>query len=319
MCYNCLMVLDFKQIFDYSIGAAGGNITPDGLEFLRFDDSALQDFGAVKNYACFGSGVGLSFRTNAQKITLQFCFKSLICTDFCRPNIDIMVDGKYATSPDILPQKNLLQTVEILGDGEYHDYKILLPYQCRTLVKSFEISDGEILPVAPQKKTLLVLADSLWQGFYTSSPRFSPAVILAELLGANLYNLSVGGSGFCDGFFTQQKIEPDYVLVSLGTNDITSNPQVSPADFFKKLKGVYPNSKVIAVTPFKRYDITSDSAEIDRQISAAAAQYDGILLIDGKEVELSQKELLDGVHFNNAAAQKVARFVFEKTREFFNL
>ena len=229
------------------------------------------------------------------------------------------MDRKYATSPDVLPQKNLLQTVEITGNGEYHDYKILLPYQCRTVIKSFEITEGEILPAAPQKKTLLVLADSLWQGFYTSSPRFSPAVILADILGANLYNLSVGGSGFCDGFLSKQNTEPDYILVSLGTNDITSKPQVVPADFFAKLKSIYPMAKIIAVTPFRRYDITSDSAEITAQIKAAAAQYDDILLIDGKEVELSREELVDGVHFNNAAAQKTARFVFAKTQEFFNL
>lgn len=312
------MILNFKQLSEYGIGAAGSIISPDGLEFLRFDRLAAESFGVIKNYAYFGSGTGIEFRTNARKITLQFCFKSLICTDFCRPAIDIFEDGKYKKSPAVLPQKNLLQTVEIDGNGVYHDFRILLPYQCRSVIKSFEIEDGEISPVKPARKTLLVLADSLWQGFYTSSPRFSPAQILAELLDANLYNLCVGGSGFCEGFLVKQKAFPDYILVSLGTNDITSKPQVSPGDFFTKLKGVYPHSKIIAITPFKRYDITQNSDLIAAQIKAAAARLEDILIIDGKQVEISRKQLLDGVHFNDTAAQSVARFVFEKTQEFFN-
>lgn len=203
----------------------------------------------------FTAGIRLELKTNSPFIS--FDYRAEKGTNLCeRSNsVDIWVNGVLFSILHL--EKSKGSVCVDLPKGEKLVW-VYLPTDCKFAIKNF-IIDGSYKSIKDKGQRVLVIGDSITQGY---GPMFSSGSYFNELqrlTGYNMLNQGIGGYRcepqdlmYVEGF------EPDKIITFLGTNWYDAPDQYdyekATIDFYKRLTELYPNKQILAISPIWRGD-----------------------------------------------------------------
>lgn len=301
--------------------------------------------GVFKAMAQATSGVRVSFRTDATEVALLIRLaqeprptqKQLAAqhdeTRAAHDGITIEVDGHKR--PCFMPrplaygisgidaqgaalvsfsveenQADECVMVPLPGFGVMHEVSIWLP-ALRSAEVSYLWLDSQLIEPVEQEDTLLVLGDSIAQGFIADDPAQSWPALLTEALDADLLNQSIYGQvfqqGFCNGLSSH--VAPSRVMVALGTNyrfeacaALRTKAEIDTS--IAEIAHEWPDVPIDIITPIAFDEKVSPIArkscyrEVSHFIQAAAARHENVSVYDGtKLVDVTPQHICpDGDH-----------------------
>lgn len=118
--------------------------------------------------------------------------------------------------PDSAPADGIMQ---LPGMGETHHVRVWLPCLRGCTLRSV-VGNGTHIDPVPQRKALLVLGDSLAQGFTVGDPALAWPSALATGLGLDVVNQGIGGQVFQPGTLSglAGTVDVARIVVELGAN-----------------------------------------------------------------------------------------------------
>ena len=200
--------------------------------------------GLFRQMARCTAGITLDFQTDSTEIALEVLLdveptgtKSVL--DPIREEGDDPLDGVSATvdgrhlacvMPDTREaivrfelddpnQAPLPGLVMLPGFGDMHHVRVWLPALRGCAVRSVW-GNGTAIEATQPREQLLVIGDSIAQGFVTGDPALTWPSLLSEQLGLDLVNQGLGGQIFQPGtlFGLASLVNPSVVVVALGEN-----------------------------------------------------------------------------------------------------
>ena len=212
--------------------------------------------------------------------------------------------------------------------GKTRRVRIWLP--CLTGCKLGRIyGDGSYIDLAPANKALLVLGDSIAQGFTALDPALTWPALLADDLGLTLVNQGVGGQVFQPGSVADVAHAADVaaLVVEFGANYRFEPCRADSVErdanaYLREVSRAFPATPTLVVTPLFHtedvYPTHRDScfADVARIIASAAAPHAQMRVVDGDGILPTNPAFLaDGSDHPSAAGQQV---VYKKLRKSFS-
>ncbi|MBE6606069.1 MAG: SGNH/GDSL hydrolase family protein [Ruminococcaceae bacterium] len=269
----------------------------DGQRALYFETN--KDFYAK---ALTAAGIKLSFKTDSTSLTLKGIVELGLSRRYY--SFDVFVNGEvigyidnfsmrelpkfYVDEYFELPQ--IFEKTFELGEGE-KTVCVHLPWSVIVKLEEISLDDGTyVLPVKPVKK-LLAYGDSITHGYDALRPSNRYIARLADKLGAEEINKAIGGEMFFDKLAElKDGFIPDYITVAYGTNDWSMSDIDSFRNhcraFYTKLSENYPTSKIFAITPIWRremseYRVFGKFDQVEEEIRNIVNGIDNITLVRG--------------------------------------
>ena len=270
--------------------------------------------------AIFSAGIRLEIKTSSTYIA--FDYKASMGTDLCgRSNsVDIWVNGILYS---VLHLENTKGNVRVdLPQGDNH-IAVYLPLDCQFAIKNFEI-DGTYKTVKDKGQKVLVIGDSITQGY---GPMFSSGSyfnVLQRLTGYNMLCQGIGGYRcepqdlmYVDGF------EPDKIITFLGTNWYDAPDQydyeAATVGFYNRLTELYPNKQIISISPIWRGNDDLDKARFTwcREIVKREIQkHENITYVDGFTLIPNVLDCYcDKVHPNEYGCLMLATSIYKEMKK----
>lgn len=326
--------LDFEQIKLLVHGAARIEENDGKISFFRFTKeqqeiykSASLDF-YMKSFST--SGISLEFETDSDNLSLSVeVSKGSSRTFFTH---SLFIDGKRVDelSGNIGQNENVpFEKSFKLGLG-MKKVRILFPWSVASSLVSLEIDDNaKVIPIEKKFK-LLMLGDSITQGYDAMMPENAYAIYIAEKLNAEARNKGIAGECFFPRLVAEKEnFEPNLITVAYGTNDWKySNKEQfdkTSKQFYTNLRNAYPNVKIIALTPIWRVDIGSDYVSgvpltyIGEYIKKVSQEIPDMTVIDCMDCVPHNPEYYqtDGVHPIDSGFKYYAKNLWKKMEELY--
>lgn len=330
----------------------------------RFSAAQLRALGSVRAWhpglyrqmAACTAGVTVEFTTDACTATLELRMGevprgTLGALDDVRrhtgvepPRVDVVsvdVDGRHL-GPLSPGEKDLLSIdladpdaleLPLPGLGEPRHVRVWLPCLVPCELRSVH-ADGSFVEPVPARPRLLVLGDSIAQGFCADDPARTWPALLADHLGLDLVNQGVGGQVFQPGTVPAAEV-PDAaaVVVELGENyRFEPCGAAAVARDVRALLGevaaAWPEAPTWVLTTPPHLEVAypthprSCYAEVDGIVAAAAARHAQMRLVDGSALldrSLLPRLLTDGSDHPGPEGQLMLfdrlSFVVDATRD----
>lgn len=315
------MDLNIKQVKAITCGAARLLEEEGGFRFWRFtrEQERLYEklrpvIGKIKNYypnSTASAGVRLAFRTDSPWLKLRADVKRASPRTFF--SFDVLTDGKLLGCMDNFGQDpypwgapktpyplGIHEKEFDLGPGE-KTVEIYFPWSVCPVLQQLCLSDGASLVPVKRKKTYIAFGDSITQGYDILRPSAHPVSRLAARLEADCINKGVGGEIFFPPLGdSPDPVQPDYITVAYGTNDMTLTDCTDLEDrcraFCQGIRKHYPAARIFLLTPVWRAtwqsDINYDTFEnVEAKLRRAVADIPGLQVIWGFDF-LPQEEAL---------------------------
>ena len=297
------MKLTLKQIQDVTFGATKIFEENGSFFFRRFTDyqlDAWQKHGYQKGITAT-TGVKLDFTSN----TKSFAFKTNVEVG----KFEVLIDNKTV----YLERHNLeLNIAKIELDGKEHQITFVLPSHSEGILDYVEIDDDASLIPHKHDIKFMFFGDSLTQGWRSENDSLSFAYIVSRHFNADSRIFGLGSGRFiADVIDENYPFDPNVVFVALGTNDWGEYRSAEifcehVRTFAQKIRKVYPDKKIIGITPTWRKDSFTKikSGMMFREMSkliTSIYNVNGITAIDGLTLLPQDPQFLtDSVHPNNA-------------------
>ncbi len=299
------------------VDAGGGWVRPS-----RFSAPQLRALGSVRAWhpglyrqmAACTAGVTMEFETDASVVTLELRPGEVprgtagALEDVARhtgarpPRPDAVfadVDGRHL-GPLFPDEKNLLTldlvdpdalVVPLPGLGEPRRVRVWLPCLVPCSLRAVT-HDGSRLDAVPARRRLLVLGDSVAQGFCAEDPARTWPALLADHLGLDLVNQGVGGQVFQPGTLAgTEALDVAAIVVELGENYRFEPCRADVVErdvraYLGEVAAAWPEAPVWVLTTPPHLEVAypthprSCFEEVDRIIAKAAARYARMRLVD---------------------------------------
>ena len=161
----------------------------------------------------------------------------------------------------------------------------------KTLFEEISVDDNSFVEVIKPEKKLLVFGDSITQGYDALRPSNRYITKIADLLCAEEYNKAICGEIFFPELANlKDSFIPDYITIAYGTNDWNrideETLKYKSKAFFENIAQNYPNSKIFAITPIWRKDMSEyrkfgDFRKVEQVIRNAAMDIEKITVVSG--------------------------------------
>lgn len=285
--------------------------------------------GLLRQMARCTAGICLEFDTDATEVRLAVRLdaepkgSSAVLDGMDDPSrrwssddISADVDGRHVSGlvPDgdvvTLPLEDLsahgVQTA-LPGFGENHSVRIWLPCLRGCVLRELS-GNGSYLRPTPERGQLLVLGDSVAQGFIAGDPASAWPHVLAGRLGLDVVNQSLGGQVFQPGILQglSAVVSPELIVVALGENyryEPCRGRSVARdiGAFLAELARAWPGVETYVLTPTWHDESRSPSherscwREVPGLIAEAAAGHGQMRVADGARLmDASAACLADG-------------------------
>ena len=241
------------------------------------------------------AGMKLDLLTDANEISFDFRVRTTCGRTFY--SFDLYVDGVFC---DELYVMNLISkssgTVSFSLPEGAHRITIYFPNLMRTDVKNVILDGESFAEPVPSKMKILCLGDSITQGYDAYHSSLSYVNRISEALDAEILNQAIGAEVFDEKILDEElPFDPDLITIAYGTNDwavLESKEQflTGAENFFKKIKNIYPDKKIVYISPIWRGDYqrpfgTQDTAVGGFEESVKALQIlakeNGLIIVDG--------------------------------------
>lgn len=301
--------------------------------------------GYYKRMARTTAGVCVRFRTDASEVALAIRLDALRDVPRGAPGTSLgaTVDGRTVNHLDVremadgIPgiegsEGSLLVVVGLVPEGEApgpgmvplpglgreREVAVWLPYMRGAMVRELWC-DGTYVHEAPERRSLLVLGDSIGQGCDATNPAWAWTALLAERLGMELFNQSISGQVFQPDFALALPSvpRPGLVVVELGTNyrfEACEAARVAAEaqGFLGNLARMWPHVPTLVLTPMA-FDAHQEPthprscfASVGRIIRRAASAHASQHLVEGLSLVGDTSLLADSTHPTNRGHRQMA-------------
>ena len=219
--------------------------------------------------------------------------------------------------PDKAPIPGL---VMLPGMGETHRVRVWLPALRGCAVRRVW-GNGTYLNPVEQREQLLVIGDSIAQGFATGDPASAWPNLLADSFDFDIVNQGLGGQVFQTGTLLglASLVNPVAVVVALGENYRYEPCRARPTardvrNYFVEVARIWPGTPTFVCTPLwhdeEAYPSHAMSCweRVPSMIAANVSVHDEMMLVDGLRLLDHDSALLaDGYeHLNEVGSRQVA-------------
>lgn len=299
--------LNLEQLQAICQGAVRAEENEEGIRFYRFTNEQ-QEYYRQSNEGFYrkslaSAGMKMQFETDSQSLTLKVHVEPGSTRTYF--SFDVAVNGKMMGHLDNFSHVEVpaLYTTMQLPLGKFsksfdlgHGVKtvsIWLPWSVAVEIRELSVDEQAFVkPVRPEKK-LLVFGDSITQGYDALRPSNRYASRLAEALGAEEVNKGIGAERFCPELAKlRDDFQPDYILAAYGTNDWKHREEAEFVKqckaFYETLTGLYPDSRIFALTPIWRKNHLEpspfgDFSNVAADIKEITDSMDHVIYLDGFE------------------------------------
>lgn len=209
----------------------------------------------------------------------------------------------------------------IPGLGARHEVTIWLPCLRGCVVRELWV-DGTYVEPLPERPRMLVLGDSIAQGFCCDDPAATWPALVSEQRGYDLLNQSIRGQVFQASSLLspseREATDTACVFVALGANYVwdACAPALVEREahaLMREVRRLYPNAAIFSLTPtwYDAQRIAACSGTCLEQLPdiinrVAVAQ--GVQVLDGQRLLKHKAELLaDGIHPTKDGHARIAR------------
>ena len=204
------------------------------------------------------------------------------------------------------------------GFGDRHRFRVWLPVM--TGVELGNIScDGSFIDPVPARRTLLVLGDSIAQGYAAATPAAAWTARIAKLLDADVVNQGIGAHVFQPFTVPRLEQEPFAVVIAYGENYRYEKLPLSRIEsdiraYLDEVAHVFEGVPVFVVSPLWHNEQASPSADPEclafvRLLLEELSVERGFTFIDGaKLIDADPALFADGYeHPGDAGMAQIAR------------
>jgi lysophospholipase L1-like esterase len=244
-----LNALSHDAIRTVTFGAVNITEQPNGLRFNKFSDFQIAEWTKFGRYdqAVSSTGIRLDFYTNSS----TFYFAASQGTNF---ELFINGESKEISSTGIFDVK--------LEDNGENRITVLFPnHQMNTTVKEVRIDENATLTPYTYDRKFLILGDSITQGYSAVTDSLSWANRITRMFNADSLIQAISGGCYQPSTLDPNvDFNPDYILVAYGTNDwywgrsSMEDFKSYAKSFYERLAELYPEAKIIGITPIWRMD-----------------------------------------------------------------
>ncbi len=233
----------------------------------------------------FSAGIRAEIKTDSSFISFDYKAYKGTCLSDRSNSVDIWIDGVLYS---VLHLEKSKGSVKIdLPCGEKH-VSIYFPCDCQFQIKNFTI-DGSYKSVKDKGQKVLVIGDSITQGYgsmFSSGSYFNE---LQRMTGYNMLNQGIGGYR-CepDDLMYVEGFEPDKIITFLGTNWYDAPDQydyeAATVGFYKRLTEMYPSKQILSVSPIWRGNDDLDKERFTwcrSIVKRECEKYGNITFVDG--------------------------------------
>lgn len=224
------------------------------FRFSRFTEKqeACLDSRGFSFFSMFrtaNAGMRLEFLTCGG--TMSFDYKAIACHENNAFGFEISIDGVplYHLYDTVTPDVRAFQ-YEIPDTSKPSRVTLYFPYLADLWLRNIVIPEDS-MPVSKKCK-LLMLGDSITQGFWAQHMNQTYSNILADMLDAQMLNQGIGGDTFwADNLDPELPFDPDIVTVAYGVNDWAAGVLWSGSveAYLEKLDSLYRDKKVFVLLP----------------------------------------------------------------------
>ena len=286
------MKLTNEQIKSVTFGAIRIEETENGLHFQRCTQKQIDAWFTIAEVlgdrAQKTTGVRLDFYTNS---------KELRFTPGRDGKYEILINNllrqRFRVGKEVPACEEIaVPLCDSLGDPlEEARVTLCLPSHTTGIIQSVELDDGAYIRVPEFDCNLLMIGDSITQGWDSTYDTFTYAYILSRALNANSINQGIGGAVFHEDTVDEIPFDPDIVTIAYGTNDYSKCKTFEEfsghlTKFLDGIQNMYASKKVFVISPIWRGNVQSalgDFAKL-RSMIAQEAEKRGMIHINGLDM-----------------------------------
>lgn len=290
------MTLTNQELIPLLHGAIRTVEQDDGyLALYRFTEKQMTYYKTVTdtrktsfyNKAHASSNMRIAFLTDSP--FFSFDFRAARASSRHYYYYDVFVDGLLVHHQGEEEVTEGAGTIRVaLPEGEHH-VCVYCPPLFSTAIANFTVADGASLAPVHKKHRMLILGDSITQGYDARFPSQSYANLLADMLDATSINLGIGGETFNPNTIDPDfGFDPDIITVAYGSNDFTKSTKeemiYNANELYRRLREAYPSTKMFSILPIWRMDSVKTYAmrfEEATEIAREAALKAGSVPIEG--------------------------------------
>ena len=241
------------------------------------------------------AGMKLEFVTDANEISFDFRVFAASSRTFY--SVDLYIDGVFCDEMYVM---NILRkksgSVSFALPEGTHRLTVYFPNLMRMDIANVRLAGASFAEPVPSKMKILCLGDSITQGYDAYHSSLSYVNRISEALDAEILDQAIGAEVFDEKILDEElPFDPDLITIAYGTNDwaiLESKEQflTGAENFFKKIKNIYPDKKIVYISPIWRGDYqrpfgTQDTAVGGFEESVKALQMlakeNGLFVVDG--------------------------------------
>ena len=241
------------------------------------------------------AGMKLDLVTDANEISFDFRVFAASSRTFY--SVDLYIDGVFCDEMYVM---NILRkksgSVSFVLPKGTHRLTVYFPNLMRMDIANVRLAGASFAEPVPSKMKILCLGDSITQGYDAYHSSLSYVNRISEALDAEILDQAIGAEVFDEKILDEElPFDPDLITIAYGTNDwaiLESKEQflTGAENFFKKIKNIYPDKKIVYISPIWRGDYqrpfgTQDTAVGGFEESVKALQMlakeNGLFVVDG--------------------------------------
>ncbi len=253
------MKLTFDEIKSLTYGALSVNEESDGIHFYRMTPHLVEVYTVLhkdfRSRSLTTTGIRLDFITNSKSLSFDTAsgvkFEVHI-NGLLREKFDmdkLHSEGGHASLPLSGTYREELDSCRVT---------LLFPSHSIGVLKWLELDDGASFSRVTKNKKMLILGDSITQGWDSRYDSLSYANIMTDHFDADTLNQGVGGAFFDESMLEELDFLPDIITVAYGTNDFGHYKSLESyrkncRAYLEKLGSLYPDcGNITVISPIWR-------------------------------------------------------------------
>ncbi len=306
--------LSNDKIRDITVGCVKIDEDEGLLRFYKYTEEQMSGFGPWRKISpcTCTTGVKFDFYTNSRKFAISFAAAG---------KYEIWIDGLLrhslvAREPEgegniLVGERLEVELTDTFGKTK-DEYRVTvyLPSHSVGQINYIELDDGAYSRRYVYKRRLLIIGDSLTQGWNSDYDSLSYANRLCRTFDAEGIIQGRGGSCYVPATMTRlPNFEPDAVIVAYGTNDYVriksyEEYRKNVHEYHERLGECYGDKKIFIISPIWRR-LPSPNSNLDfcecREIIKDEAEKHGFIHIDGAMLVPPVEEgfFTDGLHLSD--------------------
>lgn len=225
----------------------------------RFTKKQMDYYASTVFAGKENASAGVYFELETDAEALRFDFRITMGSSQKYYFFDLFVDGKLTAhvGKQQYCEPDYGTFEQSLPEGT-HCVRVYFPNLSQAAIRNVELKGATVAEPTEKLMQYVAYGDSITQGYIASVSGYSYANLVGRALGADLYNLGIGGEIFNPDMVDEDyPVKADVVTIAYGTNDWSHVADNEAADrdrmeFLRKVTKTHEGAKIFLLLPIWR-------------------------------------------------------------------